>query len=800
MWPSQAATAAGRLRRLRVPPVAAAAALYGVFAVALFWPALSGERVFSAAADLYGWVPWLSSAPHDLRSYNNPLLSDHTRSFYPWAMWARAQIRAGHLPQWNPYVLSGTPFWSNAQAQLLSPFSIPVWLLPFPYGFGVAAAVKLWVAALGAYLLCREMRLSVLPSLLGGLAFGFCPYLIVWLSHPVTPEGAVLPWTLLAAERLLRSGRVTGVGLMAAAGAALFLGGYPEGQLHVCLAIVVYTAIRLATGVAAGRRTAARRAALVICGVGLGAALAAVATVPFVLALAGTSGLHTRNGETIEPLRSLVTVAFPNWWGRPSGYVPPGAPSNYNMVNMYAGTVALLLATVAVCSRGSWRVKLAPAGLAALGVASDLGVPPLPWIYTHLPGFDRSRNQLLILLLDLGVAVLAAHGLERLLDRGRKGWPASGVAAAGLAVAIAGFVAAGPTAAAAGSTVHHFLTGAAEPDPVINRMIAAGWWVLLVTGFAVMVALRRWLPPAAVGLALLALAAVDAAHFFDGYQPMPPPAAVFPTTPAIRYLQTHQGSWRVAALAPAMPADTGMVFGLRDIRGLDPPQPSNAYARLIRLTVTHPLLRSNTNVEHLSPARMHVLDMLGVRYLLTARGARLNRLPGLVPAYLGRDGRIWRNTYAVPAASVPRRVLVTASDAVAREAIAARRFVPGRDVTSPRPVPAGRGHAWGISDGSGGAVVMATMSKPGLVVLSDAWAPGWTVTVDGRAAVPVRVDTAIRGVVVPRGRHRIVWTYTTPGLPLGVAISAIGAALMAAIGGWWVVGRRRGAHPERVRV
>ena len=784
-------TATGRRLRPRVPPAVVAAGLYAAFAVALFWPVLSGERVFSAAADLYGWVPWLSSAPHDLRAYDNPLLSDHTRSFYPWAMWAREQIRAGHLPQWNPYVLSGTPFLSNAQTQVLSPFSIPIWLLPFPYGLGVAAAVKLWVAALGSYLLCRELRLRFMPSLLGGLAFGFCPYLIVWLSHPVTPEGAMLPWMLLAVERLLRRGRLTGAGVLAIVAAVLFLAGYPEGQLHVCLATAVYTALRLCAGAASGRRAAARRAGLVIGGIVLGAALAAVAILPFVLALAGTAGLNTRNGETIEPLRSLITVAFPNWWGRPSGYAIGGAPGNYNMVNMDAGTVALLLAAVAVCSRGGWRTKLAPAGLAALGVASFLGMPPLPFIYTHLPGFDRSRNQLLIVLFDLGVAVLAAHGLERVLDRSRSRWPVVGVTAAGVAVAIAVILAAVQTAAPAGSTLHHFLTGAAEPDPAINRLIASAWWVLLVIGFVVVATLRRKVPPAATALVLVALVAVDAAHFFDRYQPMPPPARVFPSTPAIRYLQAHQGEWRIAALAPAMPADTGMVYGLRDIRGLDPPQPSDAYARLIRLGIPHPLIESNTNIDRLTPARMHVLDLLGVRYLLASRGAPLGLLPNLAPAYRGGDGQIVRNRAAVPPASVPRRVLVTANDRAARAAIGSASFVPGRDVTVARPVPAGRGRARLIGDGSGGAIVVATMSRPGLVVLSDAWAPGWSVTVDGRAAAPVRVDTAIRGVVVPRGRHRIVWAYTAPGFRLGLLVTVIGCVLLMAIGGWWLFERRR---------
>ncbi|HUZ83652.1 MAG TPA: YfhO family protein, partial [Gaiellales bacterium] len=123
-------------------------------------------------------------------------------------------------------------------------------------------------------------------------------------------------------------------------------------------------------------------------------------------------------------------------------------------------------------------------------------------------------------------------------------------------------------------------------------------------------------------------------------------------------------------------------------------------------------------------------------------------------------------------------------------------FRPGGEVVTATPAPAGLGTARVIGDGNGGAVIVADMARPGLVVLSDAWAAGWTVTVDGRPATAVRVDTAIRGVVVPAGRHRIVWSYTTPGLSSGAALSALGWV------GWlggavaWVIRRRRPAPAE----
>ena len=57
--------------------------------------------------------------------------------------------------------------------------------------------------------------------------------------------------------------------------------------------------------------------------------------------------------------------------------------------------------------------------------------------------------------------------------------------------------------------------------------------------------------------------------------------------------------------------------------------------------------------------------------------------------------------------------------------------------------------------------VIVEISSPcaRLVVLMDTWAPGWTVSIDGRAAAPVRVNGVLRGVEVPSGMHVITWEY-----------------------------------------
>lgn len=64
-----------------------------------------------------------------------------------------------------------------------------------------------------------------------------------------------------------------------------------------------------------------------------------------------------------------------------------------------------------------------------------------------------------------------------------------------------------------------------------------------------------------------------------------------------------------------------------------------------------------------------------------------------------------------------------------------------------------------------------------LVVLMDTWAPGWTVSVDGKPTQPIRVNGVLRGVEVPAGDHTIMWFYRPVHWTLIVAVT-IGSLLI----------------------
>ncbi len=95
--------------------------------------------------------------------------------------------------------------------------------------------------------------------------------------------------------------------------------------------------------------------------------------------------------------------------------------------------------------------------------------------------------------------------------------------------------------------------------------------------------------------------------------------------------------------------------------------------------------------------------------------------------------------------------------------------------------------------------IAVTTPRPAVLVLNDSWAPGWKAWVDGRTERMLQVNSVFRGVVVPVGRHEIVFRYRPGALMIGLWLSG-GSLVLLTIAGAWLGQRRRGWRtPERPR-
>jgi uncharacterized membrane protein YfhO len=98
--------------------------------------------------------------------------------------------------------------------------------------------------------------------------------------------------------------------------------------------------------------------------------------------------------------------------------------------------------------------------------------------------------------------------------------------------------------------------------------------------------------------------------------------------------------------------------------------------------------------------------------------------------------------------------------------------------TSGSVPPVGRGRVSLIAESQRRVELRTNLSRGGLVVLNDRLKDGWSVTVDGRRAKPIRVNSVVRGAAVPTGDHLVVWSYAAPGLLAGAIVSVLTAVAL----------------------
>ena len=189
-------------------------------------------------------------------------------------------------------------------------------------------------------------------------------------------------------------------------------------------------------------------------------------------------------------------------------------------------------------------------------------------------------------------------------------------------------------------------------------------------------------------------------------------------------------------------------------------------------------------------ARRRYYNLFGVRYIVDEASGwwsrrKINRVDQI---YHDDDASVYEDKDALPRAFAVRRVIVAPNLLVARTKLlkpeinlrrtaileSAGDFLPEALISGPeenyQPVE--------IVTYSPMFIALETnFQDPELVVLTDTFYPGWTASVDGQANKIYRVDAAVRGIVVPSGRHKITMRYWPHRLSAWLTVS-IGSVLL----------------------
>ena len=396
-----------------------AALLYLLLICVAYAPVVFSGR--SLHASLYYPYGVLNDGPvgYEGRKPLNTFNIDHTHAFTAWPLNKAVgdMYRKGEIPLWNPYQGIGMPLAAQITQEAFFPYRVledvsPVWTWDY-FLLG-----RLWIAGFFTFLFLRQLGLSCMASLLGGIFYMFSGAFVWHINREDIADTAItVPILLLSLERLMQRQLYKEIAFSAGA-FGVVLSTQPEATPWILLLGFCYILVK---GIAAGINMKTLILLLTVPFL-LGMGISAILWWPFLdmalcsqtLHLEGWMGTVGTNQAWSYKLSILFPTIFilPSWtricpqngcWDYLGGYT--------GVLPIYLTVLGLIL--VFVSKERSFRRELIFfAGFAVAVLLKNFGIPPFIWL-GHLPIFNASFSQRWGgCVWTFSFAVAAAIGLE----------------------------------------------------------------------------------------------------------------------------------------------------------------------------------------------------------------------------------------------------------------------------------------------------------------------------------------------------------------------------------------------------
>lgn len=677
---------------------------------------------------------------------------DLAHQVLPWFQYQAGEWHAGRFPLWAPYEWGGQPLVGQAQPGAVYPPNWLLFLAPLRRGWIRMGALHWYfvlqhfLAVLFAYWLCRDLKRTKPAAIIGASVFAFGGYMAS-VDWPQMVNGAL--WAPLVFLFHLRAVRGEAP-LCNAALCGLFLGvswlsGHHQAPIFLSLAVGISWVWFLFRD----RRL-----------------LPAVAVFGLIFILIGGMQILPAYEYGKFAKRWVGMTTDPIGWDQPAAYnvhqhfsyhpisvLGIAIPNLNQNTNGYIGAVALMLGALALGSAGASYWFILAAGALAVSLAGFTGLHGL--LYSLVPMVEKARSpSMAIFVFNLAFCPLVAMGIDLICVTNRKQFVrATCIFGGALLIFYAGWgLTRGPT-------------GIPDQRPILAGLTA------LAAGF--LVARQESFRPLVLTSLIGALVLTDLGGTATWFYPNR-----FDQDRTF-YLKKMAQDQDIAEFLSRQPQpvrimhdEKAISYNFGDWYGID-----TFGGYLASLTVN--LLDS----DHGSG---RTRKMFGVTHWI-----------GPAPLFEGQPvlfgGRSGNKVFAMPD-PLPRTWMVhsvflapdrDATRALIQNAPFDLRSAAVLTGADPKLEVCGGDSTALVSHEPSRVVVDAQASCRGLLILGDTWYPGWQARVDGGSGdgreVDVReVNGVLRGVVLEKGRHRVVFEYRPAMFYAGAAMS--GAGLLLALG------------------
>jgi hypothetical protein len=741
---------------------------------------LQGE-LLSSSDILNEYSPWNGYAPADHVYAQNPLMFDPVCAFRPDYLLVQESMRAGEWPLWNPLEFSGVPLLANCQSTVFYPPRLLLMVLDVDTAMTVFVLFKLWLCGLSAVVCVRVLGMAVAPSRFFSVAWMLGSYNLIWGNWPLPDVSAWVPVLFLGCELLLRADYRRGFFATALGGAMILYAGHPETAFTFVMGIGFYFLFRLILD----RRWGG---ALVwpIFYMSLGWAVALLVYAPQLFAfleyLVNSYTFSEREGEEHNnpmPAGAIVatwvarfygTLGDGTWWDKDKWNSNIVGKQYLGMV-LWFGLAALLVRLPKEMRSREYRWQVIALLLAAsIGVQMAYRMPTLGWVNT-LPLFSSIREVYHLCFALFALPLLGTFGLQRWFARQRS---------------IRELVCVVPLIVVASSVIwvlYRFnfeiliAKGVLDNVDIIGYvreqiLIAAVTAMVVVAVFAISC---FWYRPRVMWPIVTVLFAADQWVACRHLNPTMPETEMYPSMALTDWMEDRGKPVRFGVAEGAILSGAVANYGLEEWLGYDGLMPERVMRYQKELgtdvwdhaepvnSVAYYFHEPNPAFEPLFPME-EMLDRGDIAFETEIDGVQ-----------------VYKNLRAFPRASLLGGLRSFPDRDALFEAMLDPDFRPEHGVVTmaspdhalPEQAEERPGLAEIVEYDSTRVVVRVDAERDGVLVLTDAFYPGWHATVDGTASEIFPAYYAFRGVIVSAGQHEVVFEYSPSSLKIGLLLSSL---------------------------
>lgn len=684
--------------------------------------------------------------------FKNFLITDPVRQQYPWKNLSIELEKKGQLPLWNPYTFAGSPLLANFQSGAFYPINIVFFVLPFSVAWGFFILLQPLLALIFLFLYLDNLKLDKRASILGALSFAFGGFSISWLEWGNVFHTALwLPLILLSIDKILFLKNNSKFNIWWIVLLLSLLCSFFAGHLQLFFYTLLFSFVYFVARVykLKNKKNVILKFSTLFFVFTLVSSVVWIPSLEFILLSARNVDQDYRMiAGWFIPWQNIVQFIVPDFFGNPSTLNYFGV-WNYGEFISYIGIGSFIFAFFAIFRKDKKTIFFFSAFLISLLFAFPTLFAKIPYKF-NIPFLSTAQPTRLIYIADFALSILAGLGFDYFLKTKLKKKTIFILSIISIIfVTIWIFV------------LYLFNNISPQNLSVVKQNLILPTILVFVNSLLIIfiLVLKDKKLVSILTLVIVLLVFIDLLRFGWKYTPFTNKEYLYPNTKTIKFLKENLGNYRYMSTdSRIFPPNFSVMYKFQSLDGYDPLYLED-YAELIAA-----IGRKLPNIDRpfgfnriITPQSTDtsLINILGVKYIITFGKPGIN--PNYKKVFTEGQTNVYENLDVLPRTFFAWNIYAAKNkqDVIEqifkfKDDLKTNAIVEG---LSSKKYNDGVANITSYSENK--IEILTKNSKEGFLVLTDSYYPTWHAMIDGKETKIYKTDYDFRGIVVPKGEHRI---------------------------------------------